>query len=71
MRRLAFGPAPEALLSMTRAFGPQNAMLAFPSCARGALLAITASEPSSHGCKKLNLSTFFAAAASRAAKNET
>ena len=67
MRRLAFGPAPEALLSMTRAFGPQNAMLAFPSCARGALLAITASETPSRGREKLHLRTLSITAARRAA----
>ena len=62
----ALGPAPEAGFSMNGATGPGGPMGARPFGARGALLAVAASEPPSGGREKPNPSTFLKSATSRA-----
>ena len=62
------GPAPEASFPVNRATGPGSPMGTAPFSARGALLAIAASEPSSYGGEKPDLSTVPKCATARALK---
>ena len=62
----ALGPTPEAGLPVNGATGPGSPMGARPFCARSALLAVAASEPSSDGREEPNFGTFFKGATTRA-----
>ena len=53
----ARGPAPEARFPVDRASGPGGSMLACPTRARGALLAVTAKEPFGNGREKSDMHT--------------
>jgi hypothetical protein len=64
-------PTSEASLPVNRAAGPGGTVRTVPLCARGALLACAASEPSSSGSEELDISTIFKDAAVRAFYKES